>query len=506
VADQINAERIDAVQVDFDEFVRARSHRLLRIAFALTGDLMHAEDLLQSSLVRAWSVWRRVDGDPEPYVRRILVNTFNSWWGRRWHGERPAAELPDRGGHRPQDDVDERDALWRALCQLPRQQRTVLVLRYFQDMSEAQIAEAMCISAGSVKNYASKGLAKLRTDPSLITLPDIGSSAERLTSVHARLRQRRRNRKVTVAAGAAVVAAALLAGYAIAADRRLTPDPALTPSPTPSVPTALPEYTSGKRVQATLPPTPFSTPETTFTWTPLTTGLVFIGVECHHVERGRRIGVSIRINSYTTSWASPCDNTGIDRGFDGWQTSALAYPDHMGIAVGQDVAVTVTLFRYSMGSFKDSGGPLPDSGSYQVAIAQEVAFEQYPLPSRPAVLEPLTLDPRHDALARFRAGGPHQATITWPGAIEISARSQTPGILRFWINGSPIPSATSSFWTYDSNHGTHLFDVTVPQDMVDPPRLGASVTIAVQAQYMTADWVVEILPSWPALHTPTPTP
>src|SRR4249919_3591537 len=108
-----------ASRVDFDEFVAARSSGLLRTAYLLTHDHALAEDLLQTSLAKAWFAWKRIDGNPEPYVRRILVNTYASWWRRRWNGEHPTEELPERAteqsGSEPTD-------LWRALDRLPRRQ------------------------------------------------------------------------------------------------------------------------------------------------------------------------------------------------------------------------------------------------------------------------------------------------------------------------------------------------------------------------------------------------
>ena len=154
---------------DFDEFVVMRSPRLLRTAFLLTHDWAMAEDLLQASLTRAWFAWRRIDGDPEPYVRKILANTYASWWRRRWTSERPVAEVPEDGvpGTDPHALVDVRDELWRSLGRLPKRQRLVLVLRYFEDLSEAEVAEVMQCSIGTVKSQASKALTKLRLDESL---------------------------------------------------------------------------------------------------------------------------------------------------------------------------------------------------------------------------------------------------------------------------------------------------------------------------------------------------
>jgi RNA polymerase sigma-70 factor (sigma-E family) len=151
----------------FAEFVTARSTRLLRTAYLLTSDWARAEDLLQTSLAKAWFVWKRIDTNPEPYVRKIIVNTYASWWHRRWNGERPTEELPERAGHDEQAGIDERDALWRALRRLPKRQRAVVVLRYFEDLSEAEVAEALGTSVGTVKSQAAKALAKLRIDATL---------------------------------------------------------------------------------------------------------------------------------------------------------------------------------------------------------------------------------------------------------------------------------------------------------------------------------------------------
>ncbi|SIQ13763.1 SigE family RNA polymerase sigma factor [Micromonospora avicenniae] len=152
----------------FAEFVATRSPRLQRTAYLLTHDWAQAEDLLQMALVRAWGAWGRIDGDPEPYVRKVLVNVYASWWRRRWrHVEQPMSQLPEPPTVDHISRVDRRDEVWQALGRLPRRQRAVLVLRYFEDMTEAQIADAMSISVGTVKSQAKKALEKLRLDESL---------------------------------------------------------------------------------------------------------------------------------------------------------------------------------------------------------------------------------------------------------------------------------------------------------------------------------------------------
>jgi len=156
-------------RASFDDFVASRSTRLLRTAYLLTHDRALAEDLVQTALSKAWFAWGRIEGRPEAYVRRIMVNTYSSWWRRRWNGEEATADLPERHDcHRPDHvRVDERTDLWRALERLPKRQRAVVVLRFYEDLSEAETAEIMQCSVGTVKSQASRALAKLRIDPTL---------------------------------------------------------------------------------------------------------------------------------------------------------------------------------------------------------------------------------------------------------------------------------------------------------------------------------------------------
>jgi len=159
---------------DFDEFVAARSTGLLRTAYLLTRDHALAEDLLQTSLTKAWFAWSRIEDRPEPYVRKILVNTYASWWRRRWNGEQAYAEPPEPptpsdSGPGSYGEVDQRNDLWDAMGRLPRRQRAVVVLRFVEDLSEAETARLLGVSTGTVKSQTSKALAKLRIDPALAT-------------------------------------------------------------------------------------------------------------------------------------------------------------------------------------------------------------------------------------------------------------------------------------------------------------------------------------------------
>jgi RNA polymerase sigma-70 factor (sigma-E family) len=153
----------------FDEFVATRSSSLLRTAYLLTRDHALAEDLLQTALTKAWFAWSRIEGHPDSYVRKILVNTYASWWRRKWNGEQPTEEVPEapRPAAGAEAASDTAHDLWEAMGRLPRRQRAVVVLRYFEDLTEADTAALLGISVGTVKSQTSKALAKLRIDPAL---------------------------------------------------------------------------------------------------------------------------------------------------------------------------------------------------------------------------------------------------------------------------------------------------------------------------------------------------
>jgi len=143
----------------FDAFVRARLPDLVRFGRSLTGSTEAGQDLVQDALERTLLAWNRLDSrnDPEGYVRRIMVNRNISIW-RKFGREHATAEVFDRG-------VEDRhfdDDLWQALRTLPTKQRAVIALRYYEDMSEADIARTLGCSVGTVKSQASKALAKLR--------------------------------------------------------------------------------------------------------------------------------------------------------------------------------------------------------------------------------------------------------------------------------------------------------------------------------------------------------
>ncbi len=150
----------------FQAYVVARQGDLLRLARMLTGDWASAQDLVQISLERVWPRWRRIvrDGDPDAYVRRVLVNAHLKSGRRRWHGELPFAEMPDRVDSDPFEAADMRQMVHALLPSLPPRQRAVLVLRYYADLTEAAVADLLGCSVGTVKSQSAKGLRKLRDE------------------------------------------------------------------------------------------------------------------------------------------------------------------------------------------------------------------------------------------------------------------------------------------------------------------------------------------------------
>jgi RNA polymerase sigma-70 factor (sigma-E family) len=148
---------------EFAEFVAGALPRLLRFGHVLTGNPAAAEDLVQTALGRSWRAWRlrRID-DPHAFVRKVMVNSYASWYRRRGMRETITADLPDKASTDGEvRRIDDRDVVWRALLVLPPGQRAVIVLRYYEDLSELEIAAVMGTSPGTVKSQAARGLRRL---------------------------------------------------------------------------------------------------------------------------------------------------------------------------------------------------------------------------------------------------------------------------------------------------------------------------------------------------------
>ncbi len=145
----------------FEEYVAARRSALLRTAYLLTGHHDDAEDLVQVALVKVVPKWSRIADDPEPYVRKVLVHESVSRWRRRRWREVHTDRLPDVPIEGPGAD---RVALQQALARLAPRQRAVVVLRYYEDLTETETARVLGVSVGTVKSQARDALARLRVE------------------------------------------------------------------------------------------------------------------------------------------------------------------------------------------------------------------------------------------------------------------------------------------------------------------------------------------------------
>jgi len=154
----------------FREYVTTRSQSLLRTAYLLTGNRADAEDLVQAALAKTYQAWDRIEDRQalDGYVRKAMVNTHISWWRRRRLDEYPTDEIPDRAvaDHAPGSDLQ--DTLRRAIDRLPQRMRAAVMLRYYEDMTEAEVADALGVSLGTVKSTVSRAVAKLRIDAELL--------------------------------------------------------------------------------------------------------------------------------------------------------------------------------------------------------------------------------------------------------------------------------------------------------------------------------------------------
>ncbi len=158
----LSRERREAVETSFEEFVRVRWNRAIRVAWALTADAHAAEDLVQEAFAKVWPKWRQVEGsDPVAYLNRTIVNLYLSGKRRRDPVQRLVA-LPLPADVSIGDEVAQRHALLQAMSVLPAQQKIALVLRYVDDLSTEQAAEAMGVSGGTVKSHCARGREKLR--------------------------------------------------------------------------------------------------------------------------------------------------------------------------------------------------------------------------------------------------------------------------------------------------------------------------------------------------------
>lgn len=163
-------EGVQGGEGEFEAYVAARHAALMRTAYLLTGHRADAEDLVQVTLARTYLAWGRIrdKGAADAYVRRVMVNAQTSIWRRRRLHEFPSDELPEPAvAGDATASADLHDALWRALGRLPRRARAMVVLRYYEDLTEAETAAVLGVTVGTVKSTVSRALARLREDASL---------------------------------------------------------------------------------------------------------------------------------------------------------------------------------------------------------------------------------------------------------------------------------------------------------------------------------------------------
>jgi RNA polymerase sigma-70 factor (sigma-E family) len=153
----------DSARREFAEFAAARASALIRVAYVLAGNQHAAEDLLQTALTKAAARWGRIHTAPEAYVSQIMYREqVNLWRRRARHREVTMADVPDHAAAVPDISAETRLSLQQALLALPPGKRTVLVMRYFEDLPEAQVASILGCSVGTVRSQTYKALAQLK--------------------------------------------------------------------------------------------------------------------------------------------------------------------------------------------------------------------------------------------------------------------------------------------------------------------------------------------------------
>ena len=174
---------------EFRRFTAARWPGLVRTAYLLTGDLGHAEDLAQTTLIKAYRSWNRVCrvADVDAYVRKILINANRSRFRAKRPVEYSVAAVPESPAWAPDDGsgIEQRAVLFAALATLPPRQRAIVVLRYWEDLAEGEVAELVGCSVGTVKSQASRALAKLRKDAGLAGLTSLQEPAAAMKGAQA---------------------------------------------------------------------------------------------------------------------------------------------------------------------------------------------------------------------------------------------------------------------------------------------------------------------------------
>ncbi len=476
-------------ETTFEDFVATRSPRLLHLAYLLTRDRGQAEDLLQTALARAWPMWDRIRSDPEAYDRRILINTSSAWWRRKWNGEVPTERLPERAAADPHHGVDDRHEMFAALRRLPRQQRVVVILRYYEDLSEEDIADALGISPGTVKSHAHKALAALRLDATLAesTLQPAGPLPPITVSAVQRAIALRRRRRLTVVTAACIVVVAIILGYALGPHRRTAPPTHPSPTPWSTAYYPWPEYDSGTRMQAIASVTVGH--PATLRWTAGREGAV-VKLRCDGLRRELIARVRFHIAG-SEPWLGGCTSSyGSVDGSIGADRLAAA-----GIAAGDSAEVTVELLDVAFdGNIADREKrrvALPPGTTLVAGLAITIPWEEYPFPAKPdvistspfqgGILGPPAMTSGKDPMRR------RETTVAWGKNYWMLIHGRGPVELRILVAGQPF--ATCKTWWYsksDCNYDIAPHHPELPRE----PTAGEPVKVTVIPVHAEELWEV----------------
>jgi len=531
----------DSAPAGFVDFVVARGSALHRTAVLLTRQEQAAQDLVQIALAKAWQSWSRIDGNPEAYVRRIIINEFTSASPRWWHGQQSTAELPER--HRDSDDADSMSRVLLAeLAHLSAPQRAVVVLRFFHDYPEAAIAEAMGTRIGTVRSRTLDALAALRVSEGLreVAVPDLaapvrvggvrsvrtldelrsslhdGADAAAYPDVDALVAGARRrvaaSRRRRLAVFGAVTAAVLVVGGLVVTRPTHQAVPQRT-GPGPFTVNAggadFPQYQQGmKRLIVVDAP-----------MLERAKGSISVATTA-----GRRLGVRMtctpaddadKMNEWNArmlaKFTTP-GGTGQELcGLAGWVATPI------GVATAAKTAVQADVFISHSPS--PSLPSLFTGAKIHVAIYESVPFQEYPFPPRPADMDTNAQYAWSNEPGTVRVLGPKTAqeanrpvTFTRPfdPKLMVTLQFRGPGRMRVLINGNDItergPWLTQdkfiSSWGYDGTTSLGLpFDVASlrPGTTVPPPlKPGTPVRVTIIPQdFQGPDWRIAVQPTPP---------
>jgi RNA polymerase sigma-70 factor (sigma-E family) len=457
---------------EFGDFVATRSTRLLRVAYLLTRDWALAEDLLQTALAKAWSAWRRIESDPEAYVRRILVTTYSSWWRRPWLHEWPTGELPEATGVDEHRQLDDRDEMLQALGRLPHRQRAVLVLRYYEDLSEAEIAETLGIAPGTVKSLAATGVANLRTD--LLFGDEPSAHHVRLAAVTERVKMRRRRAIAVVCAACAMVIAVII-GYVVSPAHRSDRHPQPLTTASPREIGGLPEYYLGTHVvhEVTLS---VDHPRDQMTFTPSPHGGLLL-TRCQMTTR------SVTVN-YTVSDQDSTGGLSCTADFHVVQRREQFFRTVWGTTITTPMTLTVEL----QDAYKPGGErvAIPPDFSLIYAVADNVEWSDYVFPTPPAELprlaEMLAVNTTKVASDPADPMAPRTVRIRRPAQLGVLADGTGPTRLHIKVDGVEVLDFRK--WSYDPTPGP---------EHLKSDKTGSIVTLTITPEYATGPWVVELV-------------